>query len=163
MPRSRAGATPRNDAIKSYGAPYMSPASSSPATSRAVSRTAPASARRPGRLVPAGTAATPPLVSMLPVLYAYAGLWAVLRQIPACRISSALAAWLGPVAGPERRSAFGGGVPHLRPAMPGTCVGRAAGWVGWSCRGGVVEVAVAHACGESVPLAGGELEHRAVG
>jgi hypothetical protein len=60
----------------------MSPTSSSPATSRPVSRTAPASARRLGGLVPAGTAATPLLVSMLPVLYAYAILWAVLRHDP---------------------------------------------------------------------------------
>jgi hypothetical protein len=60
----------------------MSPASSNPATSRPVSRTVPASARRLGGLVPAGTAATPPLVSMMPVLYAYVILWAVLRHDP---------------------------------------------------------------------------------
>ena len=52
----------------------MSPASSSPATSRPVSRTAPASARRPGALLPAGAVVTLLVASMLPVLYAYAAL-----------------------------------------------------------------------------------------
>jgi hypothetical protein len=65
----------------------MSPASSSPATSRPVSRTTPASARRPGALVPAGAVVTLLTVSTLPVLYAYAGLRAVLRHGQAGRMS----------------------------------------------------------------------------
>ena len=44
--RSRSGRTPSAAARRSYGAAYMSPASISPAASRAVNRTAPASDRR---------------------------------------------------------------------------------------------------------------------
>ena len=46
IPRSRSGRTSRAAASRSYGAPYMSPHNSSPATSRLPSRTIPASARR---------------------------------------------------------------------------------------------------------------------
>src|SRR5215510_14065455 len=48
IPRSRSVRTPRKEASRSYGAPYMSPHNTSPATSRGPRRTVPASARRDG-------------------------------------------------------------------------------------------------------------------